>query len=214
MVVDYDSRVQTKKMAGISVNGQSSSWFSIQRGVRQGDPCSPYIYLICAEILSLMIRQSSKIKGIKLKEREALLSQFADDTTLCLDGSEESFKEAINILKIFSQISGLKMNNDKTIAVWIGSRKNCGLRFSRDMNFCWDPGIFKVLGIKFCTDIDRISEINYENKLIEIQRMLRRWNRRQLTPLGKITVVKMIRERAFRADSGVFCAPSEFCLCF
>ena len=60
---------------------------------------------------------------------------------------------------------------NKSIAVWIGSRKNGGLRLSRDMNFCWDPGIFTVLGITFCTDIDRISEIDYENKLIEIQRM-------------------------------------------
>ena len=144
--------------------------------------------VICAEMLSLMISQSSKIKGIKLKEREAKLSQFA---TLCLDGSEESFKEAIKILKTFSQISGLKMNNEKTKVVWIGSRKNCRLRFSRDMNFCWewDPGIFKVLGIKFCTDTDRINEINYEDKLLEIQRILKRWNKRQLTPLGKITVV-------------------------
>ena len=158
-----------------SVNGQYSSWFNIQRGVRQGDPCSPYIYLICAEIVSLMIRQSSKIKGIKLKEREAKLSQFAVDTTLCLDGSEESFKEAITILKTFSQLSVLKMNNEKTKAVWIGSRKNFRLRFSRDINFCWDPGIFKVLGIKFCTDTGRISEINYEDKLLEIQRILNRW---------------------------------------
>ena len=143
-------------------------------------------------MLSLMIHQSSKIKGIKLKEREAKLSQFADDTTLCLDGSEESFKEAIKILKTFSQISGLKMNNEKTKAVWIGSRKICRLRFSRDMNFCWDPGIFKVLGIKFCTDTDRISEINYEDTLLEIQRIMKRWNKRQLTPLGKITVVKTL----------------------
>ena len=35
------------------------------------------------------------------------------------------------------------------------------------MNFCWDPGIFKVLGIKFCTDTDCISEINYEDTLLD-----------------------------------------------
>ena len=92
----------------VSVNGHYSSWVNIQRGVRQGDPCSPYIYLTCADIiLSLVIRQSSKIKGIKLTERGAKLSQSADDTTLCLDGSEESFKEAIKILKTFLPIFGV-----------------------------------------------------------------------------------------------------------
>jgi hypothetical protein len=107
----------------VALNGQYSSWFPVLRGVRQGDPSSPYLFLICAEILSLMIRQNDKIKGIKINAAELLLSQFADDTTLGLDGSERSFNEAIATLINFAKMSGLKMNNDKTQAVWIGSRK-------------------------------------------------------------------------------------------
>jgi hypothetical protein len=53
----------------ISVNGQYSSWFSINRGVRQGDPNSPYLYLICAVYLSLMIRKNPSIKGINIKKK-------------------------------------------------------------------------------------------------------------------------------------------------
>ena len=48
----------------VQVNGNYSSWFNIGRGVRQGDPLSPYLYLICADKLSTMIRENSKIKGI------------------------------------------------------------------------------------------------------------------------------------------------------
>jgi hypothetical protein len=181
-----------KATSCVSVNGQYSKWFNIRRGVRQGDPCSPYIYLICAEILSVMIRQNAKIKGININEQEILLSQFADDTTLSLDGSEESLRECIKTLKAFTLMSGLRMNNDKTQIVWIGSRKNCKVRFMRDMNFCWDPGIFKVLGIKFSTDTERIAEINYDGKLTEIQKILNNWEKRQLTPFGKVTVIKAL----------------------
>ena len=45
--------------------------------------------------------------------------------------------------------SGLNMNYDKTSVVWIGVGESARLRFLRDMNFCWDPGIFRVLGVKF-----------------------------------------------------------------
>ena len=55
-----------------------------------------------------------KIKGIKINEQDILLSQFADDTTLSLDGSEESLRECIETLTAFTLMSGLKMNNDKT----------------------------------------------------------------------------------------------------
>ena len=83
----------------------------LQRGW-QGDPCSPYFkYLMCAEILLSMLSQNNEIKGIKLNETEILLPQFADDTTLCLDGSEQSFNESMHTLQRCVQISGLKMNN-------------------------------------------------------------------------------------------------------
>lgn len=176
----------------VTVNGQYTRWFPVCRGVRQGDPSSPYLYLICAEILSCMIRNNENIKGIKLREKETLLSQFADDTTLFLDGSERSFTHAIQTIKKFADISGLKMNYDKTQVVWIGNRKHSDARYMRDMNFCWDPGIFRVLGVNFSLETDQICTINFTHKLEEIKNMLKVWSKRQLTPLGKITVIKTL----------------------
>ena len=176
----------------VSVNGQYSQWFPIERGVRQGDPSSPYLYLICAEILSLMIRKNMFIKGIKIKDKTSLLSQFADDTTLCLDGSERSFVEAMGVLSRFAEVSGLKINTDKTQIVWIGSMKNCNIRYMRDRNFLWDPGIFKILGIKFSTNIRTIVELNYEDKLFQMKKILTQWKKREITPFGKVTVLKTL----------------------
>ena len=73
----------------VIVNGQVSTWFQIERGCRQGDPLSLYIYLLCAEILAIRIRQSSGVTGIKIKDVEYLISQIADDTSIYLDGSRE-----------------------------------------------------------------------------------------------------------------------------
>ena len=190
-LIDWFRVLYHKPTSCVSFNGQYSAWFNLQRGCRQGDPISPYLYLICAEILSLMIRTNNKIKGIKIKNKEILLSLFADDTTLYLDGSEQSFNEAIRTIELFSSMSGLKMNNDKTQIAWIGSRKNSNVKFMRDKNFIWDPGTFKVLGVLFSTS-EEIVKINYENKLEEIKREIARWKKRHMTPLGKITIIKTL----------------------
>ena len=58
------------------VNGQYSEWFDVRRCTRQGDPLSPYLFLMCAEMLSSMIHQNKNIHGIKILDEEILLSQF------------------------------------------------------------------------------------------------------------------------------------------
>ena len=175
----------------VNINGGYTKWFEIQRGCRQGDPCSPYIFLICAEILSLLIRSNKDIKGIKINEDlMLLLSQFADDTSLFLDGSKKSFEATIGTLLFFASFSGLDMNLDKTQIVWIGSCKNSNVRYMPHLNFVWNPAVFKALGICFSTDLSTIVDLNFEGKLNEIRRIFNLWSRRYLTPYGKIKVIK------------------------
>ena len=88
-----------------------------------------------------MIRQNEKIKGMNINNKDVLLSQFADDTTLCLDSSEESFYESIQTLK-HALISGLKVNDKKTQVVWIGSRKKSQVRFFKGYEFLLGPWYF------------------------------------------------------------------------
>ena len=73
-------------------NGWASNFFEIQRGVRQGCPLSPYLFILSAEVLATAIRKNTSIKGISVNDVEIKLSQYADDTTLILDGSDESLR--------------------------------------------------------------------------------------------------------------------------
>ena len=66
---------------------------------------------------------------------EIKLSEYADDTTLILDGSEESLRESLKLLDNFGKMSGLKLNSGKTEALWIGSKTNCSLRLCPEKNF-------------------------------------------------------------------------------
>ncbi len=116
----------------ILVNSFASQPFHIGRGCRQGDPISPYICLLCVEILGIMIRNNKKIKGIKLGEIEYLLSQFADDTSLTLDGTEQCLYAVLTTLQFFARFSGLKVNVDKTKLIWIGSKKRSRYKLCKD----------------------------------------------------------------------------------
>ena len=69
-------------------NGWASSYFTPERGVRQGCPLSPYIFILCAEVLANKIRDNNDIKGITVCGDEIKISQYADDTTMILDGSK------------------------------------------------------------------------------------------------------------------------------
>ena len=107
----------------VLVNGHLTNRFKIERGCRQGDPLSPYIFLLCAEMLSIMIRKNSKINGLTVGNDQHKIIQYADDTIITLDGSKEDLQETLKILNEFARGSGLTINKQKTKAIWIGKNK-------------------------------------------------------------------------------------------
>ena len=135
-------------------NGIISQYFSPERGCRQGDPISPYLFVLCAEILGILIRKNKDIKGIIIDGEEYKISQYADDTSIILDGSPTSMDGIIRVLDYFTIIAGLKINILKHKMVWIGSKK-----FSKEVfhhtrwKLYWNNRKFDLLGIKLCTDL-------------------------------------------------------------
>ena len=176
--------------AHIAQCGFLSKPISIQRGCRQGDPIASYEFLVCAEILAIMLKINRSIKGISIGEHEFLMTQFADDTTILLDGSQNSLTGSLNTLEIFGTISGLKMNTEKTKVIWIGRKKTSKDKLNSRYNLIWGSEEFDLLGLTFNVDLNLTTIKNYQKALIKIKESIKSWNKRYLTPLGKITVIK------------------------
>ena len=176
----------------IIVNNEPTSWFAIERGCRQGDPASPYIFLLCGEILAHMIRQNNGVKGYMINDKEIRISQYADDTTLFLDGTQESFKNCVHLVLEYAKYSGLAMNFEKTKVVWFGCPNPPNEIYLPHLNFEWNPPKFSILGVEFTTSIENITNVNIEKKLGPMQQEINNWTRRDITPFGKIVVIKTL----------------------
>ena len=71
-----------------------------------------------------MIKEDKDIKGMVIGKTEHKISQFADDTELFQDDDKTTFEETIRVLDDFWNKFGLKINIERTIAVWLGSKIN------------------------------------------------------------------------------------------
>ena len=80
-----------------------SDCFKIKRGVRQGCPLSPYLFVLSVEVLANTIRWDPSIKGISISQNKIKLSQYADDTTLILDGSQDTLEVSLDVIEKFSK---------------------------------------------------------------------------------------------------------------
>lgn len=169
----------------------TSEYFEIGRGCRQGDPISPYLFLLCAEILAILFRQNKEIKGIKIGRNDMFkISQYADDTILMLDGSSNSLKNALTLLEQFHKFSGLKPNVEKTTCIWIGSKRFSEERLCPESKLTWSKSHFTALGINYSLNLAEIPALNYDEKMKQIQKDLQNWSKRNLTTMGRITVLK------------------------
>ena len=153
---------------------------------------SPYLFVIAAEILAEAVRSNKQIEGITLHKQVHKISQYADDTTLITKANENSLRNGMNILKEFERCSGLKINKEKTKVAKIGGWGDSSSNLCEDLALDWTQE-FTSLGIIYNIDkIEQITDFNIEKKTIEIQKLIYLWNSRNLTPYGKITIIKSL----------------------
>ena len=103
-------------------NGFLSDFFYLQRGCRQGDPISPYLFILRAEVLSIMMRKENAIKGTDIDNKSFLLSQYADGTQIFLHRSETSLLATLGKVLFYVRIKNKPGQNEGSLDrfnVWI-----------------------------------------------------------------------------------------------
>ena len=135
-------------------NGLASDYFTLERGVRQGDPLSPYLFLLAIETLAISIRKNPEIEGIKISKNETKLLQYADDTTAVLSNLN-SANVLFQQLNLFKNLCGLEGNSTRTEGMWIGSLEK---NEETPLGIKWPNEPIKALGVFFTYDHTLIYE--------------------------------------------------------
>ena len=171
--------------------GNISQRFDICRGCRQGDPIAPYLFLIAVEFLAHKLRNEVQIQGFKFSQDIShTLDLYADDLTIYLTPDEQNLKLVLKILKSFYDLSCLKININKTKAVWFGTEAGSNRTLCPEEELDWTDNS-TLLGIDFDSKHEDMSK-NYTKKIEEIRKMLNSWQFRFLTPYGKIVIIKSL----------------------
>ena len=112
----------------VKVNDDMGHFFQTKKGLRQGDPLSPVLFSLVADILAVLIERSTKLdhfRGLVPHLVEGWLSvlQYADDTILFMEDDLDKAKNLKKVLYAFEKLSGLKINFHKSELFCFGEAK-------------------------------------------------------------------------------------------
>ena len=179
----------TEVSSAVSVNGYLSSFFSLSRGVRQGCPLSPLLYVLVSEVLAVNIRANPRIEGLTLPGSSSPLSpisQYADDTSLVVV-SDASIRAIFDVYAIYEKGSGAKLNQSKSKGLWLGGWAG---RLDPPVPLDWSSVKIKTLGV-FVGPGD-LDEDNWLPRIDAVEKVLSSWRQRSLSFKGKALVINAL----------------------
>jgi hypothetical protein len=134
----------------VKVNNSTGSYFKSGRGVRQGDPLSPFLFNIAADTLAKMInlaQRNNLIKGLVSEyiENGIAVLQYADDTVLCIQDDKEQAAYLKLLLYLYEDMSGLKINFTKSEVILVNQEESKSLEFKICSIVQWVRGQSSIL---------------------------------------------------------------------
>lgn len=196
-------------------NGEEFGCVIPKRGIRQGDPISPYIYIMCVEDLSLIIRCNDEcglIHGCKIARRAPAISHllFADDCYLFFKATEGEASTMKNILQRYANVSGQIINFNKSAITFSSNTKweNRAVVCEKlGVHESIDPG--KYLGMPM-----RIGKNNHSmfTFLVHcVDQKLQTWSVQSISKAGKVTLLKTAAQSILKFWMSLLLILGEIC---
>ncbi|VVA41200.1 PREDICTED: RNA-directed DNA polymerase, partial [Prunus dulcis] len=179
----------------VMINGRPRGKFRASRGLRQGDPLSPFLFTLVMDVLSRIMEKAQdadEFHGLSPGNGMVEIShlQFADDTIFFIEDKEEYWNNLLQILELFCFVSGMTINKSKCSLVGI----NLDDGMVNEMAGAWgcDVGVWPMLYLGLPLG-GNPRAIKFWDPVVEkVENRLQKWKRACLSKGGRLTMIQAV----------------------
>jgi len=180
----------------VLINGSPQGSITPERGIRQGDPMSPYLFILFAEVLSHMMKQADlkrHLQGIRISDQGPAITHllFADDSLFFMLVNDKSCKTIREILSLYEKVSGQAVNLRKS-SISFGSRvkPQVKTRMRRILGIHNEGGQGKYLGLP--EEIKKKKAEMFQYIVERVRSKTQGWSKKFLSAGGKEVLLKVV----------------------
>ncbi|KAI0502664.1 hypothetical protein KFK09_017620 [Dendrobium nobile] len=176
----------------ILINGSNSNWIEGKSGFRQGCPLSPFLFILCSQLLSNAFHSRGADVGIRISSNSQKISHilFANDILLFMEAKVSSMKKVREIVEGYCKWTGQNINYHKSSFV-------CGSSVERRRKV----QISRFMGIKLVEEIEylgtklalrRLRKVDFQVLLDKSSKKINAWGNRYISLAGRLVLIKSV----------------------
>lgn len=173
-LIHWISLCITTPSFSVQVNGELAGYFQSERGLRQGCALSPYLFVICMNVLSKLLDKAAADRQLgyhpKCKNLGLTHLSFADDIMVFTDGRVRSVESIVDVFNYFGKVSGLKISMEKYFA----------------------SGKLPVRYLGLSLLSKRMGKSDYNVLIEKIRNRISLWTNRFISMAGRLQLIKSV----------------------
>nr|GEW90316.1 putative RNA-directed DNA polymerase, eukaryota, reverse transcriptase zinc-binding domain protein [Tanacetum cinerariifolium] len=193
----------------VLVNGSPSNKFSFHCRLKQGDPLSPFLFILIMESLHLSFSRAvdeGVFKGVQLNGSLSISHVFyADDVMFIGEWSDANLKGVNNILQCFFLASGLKINIYKSQELGVGILRNIEIEAAASLGYGFMLNQFRYLCVMVGNCMSRHQA--WDDVVLKLRSRLSKWKVKTLSIGGRLVLLKSVLGASLLYNMSIFKVP-------
>ncbi|KAK1685445.1 hypothetical protein QYE76_046293 [Lolium multiflorum] len=187
---DWLEAIFTSSRSAVVLNGIPGRWITCRRGLRQGDPLSPYLFLLVADVLQKMVQQDGVLEHPLLDGAPPVVLQYADDMLVIFRADAAAARHLRSILDMFSQATGLVINFHKSTLVPMHVDADVVTEVRDSLGCTLESFPQCYLGLPL--SCDKLNPAAFAPLIAKVDSYLSGWRAVLLSPGGRIVLINAV----------------------